>query len=84
MRRRKQEPTPMNDRYNTMPKYRGFKPGVRRAADEPEHHGTVKVIYSRDFPEIDQTYYCSQCRWPFREPKHGFCPRCMEPFSPPK
>lgn len=78
------DPTPLNDRINKMPKYRGFNRGVRRAYEQDTKHGTVKVLFNRDFPGVEGSYYCSACRAAFREPKHGACPRCSEPFNPPK
>jgi hypothetical protein len=80
----KRDPTPLNDRYNVMPKYKDFRPGVRHADEEPPKHGTVKVLFNRDFPGVEGSYYCSACRAAFREPKHASCPRCLEPFNPPK
>jgi hypothetical protein len=80
----RRDPTPLNERYNKMPKYKGFKLGVRHADDDPHKHSAVKVIFNRDFPAVEGTFYCPACRAAFQAPKTGFCPRCGEPFNPPK
>jgi hypothetical protein len=79
----KRDPTPLNERYNKMPKYRGFKPGMRKMGEEDAHHGTVKVVYSRDYAALAGTYYCSQCRGGFDAPKRDKCPWCHADFEPP-
>jgi hypothetical protein len=71
----KRQPTPLNDRFNKMPKYRGLNPGIRRSADDPTRHGTVKVVYSRDFPQTEGSWLCPSChRW--ANASDARCPWC--------
>jgi hypothetical protein len=70
---RRKEPTPLNDRFNVMWKYRGFDPGIRKKGDRSEQHGACRVIFSTNAENIG-TAFCPHCKGTIDA---GRCTRCF-------
>ena len=77
---KRREPTPMNDRYNVMPKYRGFKPGIRKTGDAPlvPDHGPCFVLFSKD-DRKNGNAYCAECKRKIDDT--GKCRTCGKQYS---